>query len=271
MRVLSLCALLLSLVVACGSSRTSYARYPGSPPTFDRAKSNPEALAIADKVLETAGGHANWEKAKQIRWKQIKTENGAEKARGEQAWDRWNARHWARLETGERAAVVAYDVYGTYAISFYEAPGTGKKQIIEGPEKGQAVGLARTAFQTDLTVLFMQFLMQDPGANIAYGGIVKDGETEYHQLDVSFGDGDTAHKDLVYRVIIDKTSHLVKRVDIEKRSTMERVGYELSDWVDVGGLKLPGTKKNLGSGEISQHKDYKVTGPQDELFMTPLQ
>jgi hypothetical protein len=264
MRALSLCALLISLLAACGSPRTSYARYPGSPPTFDRAKSNPEALAIADKVLEAAGGAANWEKAKQIRWTQTN-----DKGKGEQAWDRWNARHWARKQNPEDAFVVAYDIYGTYAITFVEKS-NGKKQIVEGPDKGTAVGLARTAFQTDITVMFMPFLLQDPGANLAYGGVVKDGETEYDQIDVSFGDGDTAHKDLVYRVIVDKTTHLVKRVDIEKRSTMERVGYELSDWIDVAGLKLPGTRKNLGSSETHKFADYKVGAPQDDLFMTPL-
>ncbi|MBX3160466.1 MAG: hypothetical protein KF773_31160 [Deltaproteobacteria bacterium] len=270
MRVLSICLLaLVSLLGACGSSRTTFARYPGSPPAFDRSKSSPEALAIVDKVLEAAGGVATWEKVKQIRWTQAKIENGNTTARGEQAWDRWNARHWGKKDGDEGATVVAYEIYGTYATSYVEKA-NGKKQIIDGPDKGRAVGYAKTAFQLDVTPMFIHFLLVEPGANVASGGIVRDGETEYDQLDVSFGDGDTAHHDLVYRVIIDKTTHLVKRVDIEKRSTMERVGYELSDWTDVGGLKFPATRKNLGSQEVSKASDIKIGSPQDELFMTPL-
>ena len=79
MRIL-LCLSAIALV-ACGPGRTTFARYPGSPPAFDRATADPKALAIADKVLAAAGGAERWKAAKQLRWKEAITHDGKESDR----------------------------------------------------------------------------------------------------------------------------------------------------------------------------------------------
>src|SRR5262245_7728782 len=107
-----LVTLLALASAACGPSRSTFARYPNPPAAFDRAKSNAQAVAIADKVLAAAGGAAAWDKARQIKWEQSKIENGAPKLHGEQALDRWNQRHYGRVETPDGAAIIAYAVYG---------------------------------------------------------------------------------------------------------------------------------------------------------------
>src|SRR5688572_26991257 len=108
--------LCLLAVAACGPGRTSYARYPGAPVAFDRATADPKALEIADKVFAAGGGPGNWEKAKQIRWTQTTTTDGKVVQSGEQAWDRWNGRHYGRLKGAESDLVVAYELYGDFAI-----------------------------------------------------------------------------------------------------------------------------------------------------------
>src|SRR5262249_48356996 len=86
----------------CGSSRLSYAPSPGAPPAFDKAGSNPQAVEVADKVIAAAGGAAAWDKAKQIRWATVTSADGGKPPRStEQAWDRWNARHWAKADLGD--------------------------------------------------------------------------------------------------------------------------------------------------------------------------
>jgi hypothetical protein len=190
-------------------------------------------------------------------------------AHGEQAWDRWNGRLYTRIEEPEGNANLAYDLYGTFSTSYRESK-AGKKTPVEGSEKAKALALINTAFQTDLTVMFMPFLMQEPGTKLDYAGAVKDGEVEYHDIKISFASGDTTHADLVYHAIVDKTTYVIRRVDVTRPTTSERLGFELSDWTEAGGLKLPGTRKNLGSGELAQSKDIKVGSPDDTLYMAPL-
>ena len=48
---------------ACGPGRSTFARHPGGPATFDRASQDPKALAVADKVIAAAGGAQRWNTA----------------------------------------------------------------------------------------------------------------------------------------------------------------------------------------------------------------
>src|SRR5688572_3589979 len=88
--------LCFALLAACGG-RSAFQRYPGAPVAFDRAGSEAKAVEIADKVFAAAGGVGNWDKAKQLRWRQVVTSDGKQIIDVEQIWDRWNARHLGRL------------------------------------------------------------------------------------------------------------------------------------------------------------------------------
>src|SRR5258705_13813486 len=87
----------LAIATACGPGRTTYARHPGAATAFDRAGSDPKALEIADQVVAATGGKANWDKAKQIRWTVSIKDGDKVVIEGEEAWDRWNGRHWGRI------------------------------------------------------------------------------------------------------------------------------------------------------------------------------
>src|SRR5687767_9778825 len=169
MRIASLALLFL---LACGGpSRTTYARYPGAPLAFDRATANAEALAIADKVLEAHGGAAAWEKAKQIRWKQSVLREGKVVASGEQAWDRWNARHWAKVDRPEQGPVgVMYELYGDFKAGYVEMKASGNRQGLPKGDAEPAIVVAKAAFQRDVTITFAPFLLHEPGSKIEYAG-----------------------------------------------------------------------------------------------------
>src|SRR3954471_9287316 len=135
MRILSSFVLVLGLATAAacgGPSRTTYARYPTASATFDRASQDPKALAVADKVIATAGGAAAWEKAKQLRWSQSIVHDGKEVLGGEQAWDRWNGRQYGRAHREGGDIVVIRDIYGSTENAYMD-PGNGKPlKKIEG-------------------------------------------------------------------------------------------------------------------------------------------
>jgi hypothetical protein len=268
MRIL---ALFFCCLAACGgSSRTTPARYPGAPLAFDRAGTKPDALALADKVLAAHGGAANWEKAKQVRWRQSIERDGKVVGSGQQAWDRWNARHWAELDrTDGQNTGVMYEIYGDY-MAGYVLSKSGAKQPVPNTEVRAAIALARQAWQRDSTILLAPFLLHEPGSKLELVGPVKDDKTgaEYQELKLTFDPKDTARAGLVVHVYADSTTGVVGRVELEVGA--DRYAYTLGGYQDIGGLKLATERTNLGSGEIVKLKDLKAGGVDDELYIAPL-
>jgi len=254
---------------ACGSSRTAFQRFPGAPPTFDRAGSVPQAVAVADKVVAAAGGMDNWNKAKQIRWAEQKVTDGKVAMQGEEAWDRWNGRMYGRADGPEGAEIAVISLYGDFVLAFAEAK-NGQKETFDGKEKAIAVDKLKLEYQLGVAAMTMPFLLEEPGAKLEYGGERKDGDKGYHDLKLSFPDADRLHAGLVYHALVDETSNVITRVEVEKPATGDRVGFELSDWTDAGGLKFPGTRKNLGSGELEKSSNIRIGEPDDALYTAPL-
>ncbi len=258
------------VAVGCGGpSRTTYARYPGAAVTFDRASATPETLEIADKVLAAHGGAASWEAAKQIRWKQTVMLDGKATMSGEQAWDRWNERHWAKLDrTSGGAFAVIYDVYGAHEIG-YIVGRTGGRNVVPSGEAVEGVKIARKAWQRDMTATLAPFLMFEPGAKLEYVGMVKDGDVEMYELKLTFAPEDSARSGLEVHLYADKAKFLVSRVTI-RNAAGELSGYTLGNYQAAGGLQIPTERKNLGNGEITTLSEVKVSAPDDELFIAPV-
>jgi len=270
MRILVASALVI-LLAACGASRSTYARHPGAPLAFDRAGTKPEALEIADKVLAAAGGAANWEKAKQIRWRQAILRDGKPAMSGQQAWDRWNARHWAEVDRDDgNNSGVMYEIYGEYRAGYVLAK-SGSKQPVTTGEVVAATKLARSAWQRDATIAFAPFLLEEPGSKLEYVGTVKDDATgaEYHELKLTFDPKDPARAGLTVHVYADKTTFVVGRVELETAEG-ERYAYTLGGYQTVGGLSLATERKNLGSGEVVKLSEIKVGEVDDTLYMAPI-
>ena len=262
--------LLLVAAAACGSSRSTYARYPGAPVAFDRTTAKPEALELAEKILAAHGGAAAWEKAKQIRWHQSIEHEGKVLVSGGHAWDRWNGRHWAELDRDDgNNTGVMYEIYGDYA-SGYILSKSGSKQPVPPAEIRQAIVLARQAWQRDTTVLLAPFLLLDPGSRLELVGEIKDDATGtiYTELKLTFDPKDTMRTGVVVHLYADKTTGLVNRLDLEIGA--DRYAYTLGAFQNVGGLKLATERKNANSGEVVKLKDIKVGDPDDELYITPL-
>jgi hypothetical protein len=261
--------LLALLVAACGPGRTSFATYPNAPTAFDRAGSDPKALEIADKVFVAAGGPGNWEKAKQLRWKQTVTADGKVTLDTEQAWDRWNGRHYGRLVRGEQHLIVAYELYGDFSMGFAEENEGKKKQNFDESSRTSAVKLARENFNLHTSVLAVHLMLFDPGAKLAYVGPANDesGNEKLDELKITFDE--PLRKESEFRLFVDRGTNLPHRVEIVKGT--EKVGFTLANWVTVGGMKFATTRGNLGySGETVAIKDIKVSDPDDDLYIAPI-
>jgi hypothetical protein len=261
--------LCLLAVTACGPGRTTFATYPGAPTAFDRAGSDPKAVEIADKVFAAGGGPGNWEKTKQIRWSQTTTSDGKVVADGEQAWDRWNGRHYGRLKGEGQDIVVAYELYGDRSIGFAQE-GEKKQNFDEGTRK-RYVGQARDIFNVSTIVLALHLMVFEPGAKLTYVGPAKDdaGNEKFDELKITFEE--PLRKSLEYRMIVDRETSLPHRIEIYKAGTNEKIGFTLQDWTTINGMKFARARGNMGySGEAIAIKDIKIGDPDDDLFIAPI-
>jgi hypothetical protein len=267
--LLALC--LVVVASACGPGRSTFARYPGSAPTFDRASQDPKALAIADKVLAAAGGD-KWAAVKQIKWSESVTDNGKELIGGVQAWDRWNGRHHAKAVSPERSIVVMRDIYGDGGHAFVEGEHGSLHKIDNGT--AEAVATAKERWQFDTAVLCLAFLLEEPGAKLEYVGETE-GEPGKPADDIKLTfDPKDPTRGGVYHAMVDRETNQIVRIELIKagKTEADRLGYHVASWVEAGGMKFPGTLENIGyKGEVITFKDVAIGAPDDTLYVPPIQ
>lgn len=272
MRITSLIfvAALAAGAAACGSSRSTYARYPEAAATFDRAAQDPKALEIADKMIAAAGGADKWSKAKQLKWDESITHDGKELINGTQAWDRWNGRHHARAKRGEEGdLVVIRELYSTVANAYLDN-GQRMKKIDSGAD--QAIKTAKERWEFDTAVLFMPFLLQEPGTKLEYVEEVQGEDGKPADIIKVTLDPKDKTRGATYRIAVSRETNQVVRFEIQKAGAgeNERLGYAVTEWLDAGGMKYPAKLENLGlKGEVITFKGLSSGDIDEDLYIPP--
>jgi hypothetical protein len=257
--------LLAALCAAsCAPSRTTMARYPNAAPTFDRAKSDPKAVEIADKVVAAAGGIDKWNAVKQIRWSLTITNDGKVVFDGEEGWDRWNARAYGRLIQTQGDVVIRREIYGDGYDAEAELPGN-KKQKLEPKEAPAAVKLATERWQFDSMVLCAPFLLEEVGSHLDYVGKAQGETGPLEVLKLTFDPADKARAGTSYQIDIDPTTFAVSRVEIIKPDG--NIGYKATGVTEVNGMKFPTVQTNIGlPGEVFTYKKIATGDVEDSLY-----
>jgi hypothetical protein len=147
-----------------------------------------------------------------------------------------------------------------------------KMKRIEGGS-AEAIAAAKDRWEFDTAILFMPFLLEEPGTKLTYVGEAdsEDGK-KLDLIKVSLDPLDRT-RTAVYQVAVSRETNLITRIEIQKagKSENERLGYAITQWLDVGGLKYPGTVENIGfKGEIVSFKDLAIAEPDEVLFVPPL-
>lgn len=249
---------------SCAPSRTTMARYPNAAPAFDRAKSDPKAVEIADKVVAAAGGMDKWNAVKQIRWSLTITNDGKVVFDGEEGWDRWNARAYGRLTQTQGDVVVRREIYGDGSEAEAELPGN-KKQKLEPKETPGAVKIAAERWQFDSAVLCAPFLLEEVGSHLDYVGKAQGDTGPLEVLKLTFDPADNARAGTSYQVDVDPTTFMVARVEIIKPDG--NIGYKGSGFTDVKGMKFPTVETNIGlPGEVFTYKNIAIGDVEDSLY-----
>jgi hypothetical protein len=280
-------------LLACGPGRTTFARHPSAPPAFDRAGTDPKALAIADRVLAAAGGAERWNQAKQIKWSESITNDGKVVISFDEAWDRWNGRHYQRIHnaanktysvetshnptqstrTGEGDVVIMRKLYEEGGGAFVDT-GHGL-QAVPAPEKERAMKTARERWQLDTAALCIPFLLEEPGTKLEYGGEaqLEDGKPPLDDLKVTFDPKDPS-RTWTYHLLVNRETNLIDRLDLVEvgQPDTKRIAYQLTQWVEVNGLKFATSHQNIGvKGEVITFTDISVSDPDDALYVPVIQ
>ena len=259
--------LIATLLLACGPGRTTFARYPGAAPAFDRNASDPKAVAIADAVIAAAGGHDKWDKAKQVRWSETITHDGKAIVDGEEGWDRWNGRHHGRLHRDDGDLIAMRQLYGEADDDAVLVEKGTSLTKLPAQDAKRAMPMVAERWEFDTAALCMPFLLEEPGTTLGYIGDAGDDPT-LEDLKVSFDPKDTNRGGVVYQVSVHKDSHVIERFMIVKAGG--NIGYKLSQWVEVNGLKFPTVENNLGyTGEVITFKDIHTGEPEEALYSPP--
>jgi hypothetical protein len=280
-------------VTACGPGRTSFARYPAAATAFDRAGSDPKALAIADRVIAAAGGAERWNQVKQLKWSEVYANNGKTVLSMDEAWDRWNGRHNTRLHkagdatydveashnptqsvrSGEGDVVVMRKLYEEGGGAFFDS-GHGLLPL-NAPDVPRALATARERWQFDTAALCMSFLLEEPGAKLSYVGEVaaEDGKPPLDDIKVSLDPRDP-NRTSTYHVMVNRDTNLIDRLEIVEAGQPDtrRIAFHLGQWTEVNGLKFPTVDDNAGiQGEVITFKDITTGEPDDALYVPQVQ
>jgi hypothetical protein len=249
---------------SCAPSRTTMARYPNAAPAFDRAKSDPKAVEIADKVVAAAGGMDKWNAVKQVRWSLTITNDGKTVFDGEEGWDRWNARAYGRLVQTQGDVVVRRELYGDGAEVEAELPGN-KKQKLDAKESPPAIQVATERWQFDSAVLCAPFLLEEVGSHLDYVGKAQGDSGPLEVIKLTFDPADKARTGTAYQIDIDPQTFMVARVEIIRPDG--NIGYKGSGFTDVQGLKFPTVETNIGlPGEVFTYKNISTGDVEDSLY-----
>jgi hypothetical protein len=133
---------------------------------------------------------------------------------------------------------------------------------------------ARERWQFDTVALLMPFLLKSPGATLKYAGEVPDEQNQptLEQIKLVFDSRDKTRDGSTYYVVVKKDSHVIERLEIVKpgQPDTSRLGYKLSGWVDVKGMKFPTKLENIGyKGEVITFQDIDVSSEPDEDLYVP--
>jgi len=261
-----------ALVAGCAPGQSTFARPPAAATAFDRAASDPKALEIADRVVAAAGGMDKWNGAKQLRWSVSVTtgKDGVPPVTYDQAWDRWNGRHYGRLHTASADIVVMRSVYDAKGTAYAEVGHS--KQVIGTADLERAMRAAAERWELDTTLVFLPFLLEAPGTKLELAGEVpgEAGAAPLDDLRVTFDPKDPT-RTATYHALVNRTTNQIERVAITKAGQDEKhpLGYTVGTYIDAAGMKLATTYANMGFvGEVITFSNLAAAGePDDSLFV----
>lgn len=225
---------LLFSIIACQSSQKFVDKeVPNTPAMgFNTEGSDPQAIAIADKVMKAMGGRYAWDMTRYLRWTFFN--------RRTLLWDKWNER--VRIDFLDQALRIRLnlkDMTGRVWKDGVEMTQTDsvKKYLARG----------KSVWINDSYWLVMPFKLKDSGVTLKYVGKKNNFVTaECDVLELTFkGVGDTP--DNKYWIYVNPSSLMVTQWDYFAKTTDEKPRMS-TPWIDYRPLGNILLSTNRGDG-----------------------
>lgn len=204
-------------------------------PGFDHEGSDPEAVALADRVMEAMGGRQAWDNTRHLRWNFFGFRT--------LYWDKWSGD--VRVEIPSADVRILLNINDNSGRFWRDG-----EEITQPDSVAKYVQQGKSIWINDSYWLIMPYKLKDSGVTLTYLGT---GETNSGRkadlIELRFSNvGNTP--DNKYHVWVDKNTNLVSQWAFFREYTMETPNFTgpWTDYTRYGEIMLSGGR---GDREIS--------------------
>ncbi len=211
---------------------------------FDSVNSDPQAIAVADQVMEAMGGRAAWDSLRYISWNFF----GARHL----VWDRFTGN--VRIEVGDSTVylVNVRDLTGKIKLD-------GKEMVQEDSVK-HYLNQARNIWINDSYWLVMPFKLKDSGVTLKYMDIEPVAEKPSHRLELTFKEVGVTPQNR-YLVYVDTGTNLVNQWAFYRKRDQDTANFVLpwGDYQDYRGVLLSSDRGDRDLSDVMVFADLPET------------
>jgi hypothetical protein len=225
--------------------------------------SDPQAVAIADRVMEALGGKQRWAELRGIRWSFGFEQNDTVRSLRRHSWDKHTG--WHRVEGKTRSGQPF-----CYVENIHD--GTGKAwvdgQAIEPDSAKKLMQTAKRMWTNDTYWMLMPYKLRDPGVILGYDGEVKDSTGTYDRITLAFDNVGQTPGDR-YWVFVNRANHRIERWEYVLENQKPPPGKATWEgWEQHGGLWFP-TAHRIESGNVFTRDIETVSEFRPTEFIAP--
>lgn len=236
--IMSICLLAMAFISGCGNKEAADIPEMDTNPAaegFNESNSDPEAIAIADKVMKNMGGRGNWDNTHYVCWEFF--------GRRHLIWDKW---------TGD-VRINSYNDSIQYILNINTMEGRAQVKGVEITEPDSLSALlerGKRIWINDSYWLVMPYKLKDSGVTLKY--LREDTTSTGAQSDVlqlTFEEVGVTPENR-YEVWVDKESSMVRQWAYYQYDTLKEPGFIVpwDDWEKHGNILLSG---NRGRNSLS--------------------
>jgi hypothetical protein len=232
---------LVPLLLALATATAARAQSRPAPPA-----SNPRAIEIAGKTLESLGGEAAWNNTQYLRFTFAVDREGKTVASRTHTWDKWTGNY--RLEGTDKEGKPFVVLMN---LNTKEGQAQKEGKAAAGEELKKLLESAYGAWVNDTYWLLMPYKMMDPGVVLTYDGEAKEGEATYDKVRLTFGENIGLTPRDKYWAYVNRTTGLVDRWDfVLKGENKPPSTFTWEGWKKYGNVMLAPERKSKDGTRI---------------------
>jgi hypothetical protein len=215
-----------------GALAALFATVPG-PRVQAETASNPQAMAVADKVMTALGGQKAWEGTHFLRFDFAVEREGKTLVSRAHTWDKWSGRYRLEGKTKEGDPYVVL-----MNVNTREGDAWLKGTKLAGAERKKELEEAFEAWTNDTYWLLMPYKLHDAGCKLAMAGEEKRDGKAWDKLLLTFDNVGLTPKDK-YWVYVNRETGLVDKWDfVLKGESKPPSTFTWEGWKTYGKIQL---------------------------------